>query len=103
MLSDIDRCRNPVRPGRVEPRRVKRGDKQYPWLNIPRALAREQCLTQWHSVRYSTVAYAEATTVSLLGWTAGPIENALIGIAMVMERRYTVDLAGATWPDCKTN
>ena len=43
MLSDIARCCNPVRPGRVEPRRVKRNGKQYPWLNIPRALAREQC------------------------------------------------------------
>lgn len=45
MLSDIARCRNPVRSGRVEPRRVKRNGKQYPWLNIPRALAREQCLS----------------------------------------------------------
>jgi len=45
MLSDIARCRNPVRPGRVEPRRVKRSGKQYPWLNIPRAVAREQCLS----------------------------------------------------------
>jgi hypothetical protein len=45
MLSDIARCRNPVRPGRVEPRRVKRLGKQYPWLRIPRALAREQCLS----------------------------------------------------------
>lgn len=44
MLSDIARCRNPARPGRVEPRRVKRGDKQYPWLNIPRAVARKRCL-----------------------------------------------------------
>jgi hypothetical protein len=45
MLSDIGRCRNPVRPGRVEPRRVKRYGKQYPWLNVPRALARERCLS----------------------------------------------------------
>lgn len=45
MLSDIARCRNPRRPGRVEPRRVKRYDRRYPWLNIPRALAREQCLS----------------------------------------------------------
>ena len=45
MLSDIARCRNPVRPGRVEPRRVKRNGKKYPWLNIPRALGRERCLS----------------------------------------------------------
>jgi len=45
MLSDIARCRNPVRPGRVEPRRIKRNCKMYPWLNTPRALAREQCLS----------------------------------------------------------
>jgi hypothetical protein len=45
MLSDIARCRNPVRPDRVEPRRIKRNCKMYPWLNIPRVLAREQCLS----------------------------------------------------------
>ena len=45
MLSDIARCRNPIRPGRVEPRRVKRNCKEYPLLNIPRALAREKCLS----------------------------------------------------------
>jgi hypothetical protein len=45
MLSDIARCRNPIRPGRVEPRRVKRNCKEYPWLRIPRALAREKCLS----------------------------------------------------------
>jgi hypothetical protein len=45
MLSDIARCRNPVRPGRVEPRRVKRNCKEYPWLSIPRAIAREKCLS----------------------------------------------------------
>ena len=45
MLSDIARRRNPVRPGRVEPRRVKRNGKKYPWLNIPRTLARERCLS----------------------------------------------------------
>ena len=45
MLSDIAHCRNPARPGRVEPRRIKRNNKEYPWLNIPRALAREKCLS----------------------------------------------------------
>lgn len=45
MLSDIARCRNPARPGRVEPRRVKRRGTNYPWLNVPRPLAREQCLS----------------------------------------------------------
>ena len=45
MLSDIARCRNPVRPGRVEPRRIKRNGTPYPWLNIPRALARQRCLS----------------------------------------------------------
>jgi hypothetical protein len=45
MLSDIARCRNPVRPGRVEPRCVKRECRHYPWLNIPRAMAREKCLS----------------------------------------------------------
>jgi hypothetical protein len=45
MLSDIARCHNPVRPGRVEPRRIKRNIQKYSWLNIPRALARERCLS----------------------------------------------------------
>jgi len=45
MLSDIAHCRNPARPGRVEPRMIKRDGKKYPWLRIPRALAREQCLS----------------------------------------------------------
>ncbi len=45
MLSNIARCCNPVRPGRVEPRRLKRDGKKYPWLNVPRALARERCLS----------------------------------------------------------
>jgi len=45
MLSDIARCRNPVRPDRVEPRRIKRNCKMYPWLNTPRARAREKCLS----------------------------------------------------------
>lgn len=45
MLSDIARCTNPIRPGRVEPRRVKRNSKHYPWMAIPRAQARERCLS----------------------------------------------------------
>ena len=43
MLADIARCRNPRRPNRIEPRRIKRNGKKYPWLNIPRALARARC------------------------------------------------------------
>jgi hypothetical protein len=45
MLLGIARCRNPLRPGRVEPRRVKRNGKKYPWLNSPRAFARQKCLS----------------------------------------------------------
>jgi len=45
MLNDIARYRNPLRPGRVEPRRVKRNDGQYPYLSIPRDLARKKCLS----------------------------------------------------------
>ena len=45
MLRDIARCRNPLRPGRVEPRMVKRHRNRYPHLKIPRALAREKCLS----------------------------------------------------------
>ena len=43
MLREIARCRNPLRPGRVEPRMVKRNRTYYPHLKIPRALAREKC------------------------------------------------------------
>ncbi len=45
MLHDIARCRNPVRPGRIEPRRVKRNRPRYPYLTLPRSLAREKCLS----------------------------------------------------------
>ena len=45
MLRDIARYCNPLRPGRVEPRRVKRNDGQYPYLSIPRDLARKKCLS----------------------------------------------------------
>ena len=45
MLRDIARCRNPIRPGRVEPRRIKRIGFTYPYLSIPRRLAREICLS----------------------------------------------------------
>jgi len=45
MLCDIARCRNPIRPGRVEPRRLKRTGSPYPPLTIPRRLAREICLS----------------------------------------------------------
>ena len=43
MLREIARCRNPLRPGRVEPRMVKRNRTYYPHLKIPRVLAREKC------------------------------------------------------------
>lgn len=43
MLADIARCRNLARPNRVEPRLIKRDGKKYPWLKIPRALARARC------------------------------------------------------------
>lgn len=45
MLHDIARCRNPIRPGRIEPRRVKRNRPRYLYLTIPRSLAREKCLS----------------------------------------------------------
>ena len=45
MLHDIARYCNPIRPGRVEPRRVKRNDGHYPYLSIPRDLARKICLS----------------------------------------------------------
>ena len=45
MLHDIARYCNPLRPGRVEPRRIKRNDGQYPYLSIPRDLARKKCLS----------------------------------------------------------
>ena len=45
MLSDIARCRNPIRPGRVEPRRIRRHTEVYPYLTIPRDLARKKCLS----------------------------------------------------------
>lgn len=46
MLHDIARYCNPLRPGRVEPRRVKRNDGHYPYLSIPRDLARKKCLSK---------------------------------------------------------
>jgi hypothetical protein len=45
MLSDIGRCRNPLRPGRVEPRRIRRHTEIYPYLTMPRDLARKKCLS----------------------------------------------------------
>lgn len=45
MLSDIARCCNPIRPGRVEPRRIRRHTEVYPYLTIPRDLARKKCLS----------------------------------------------------------
>jgi len=45
MLRDIARCRVPIRPGRVEPRRIKRIGSPYPRLTIARRLARQKCLS----------------------------------------------------------
>ena len=45
MLRDIARCCHPLRPGRIEPRRIKRIGSPYPRLTIPRSLAREKCLS----------------------------------------------------------
>ena len=44
MLHDIARHCNPLRPGRVEPRRVKRNDGHYPYFSIPCDLAKK-CLS----------------------------------------------------------
>jgi|CXWL01.1.fsa_nt_gi hypothetical protein len=43
MLAGIARCRNTRRPNRIEPRLIKRDGKKYPWMKIPRALARARC------------------------------------------------------------
>jgi len=40
------------RPGRIEPRARKRRPKPYPWLNIPRAEARERVRKHGHLWRY---------------------------------------------------
>ena len=44
MLHDISRYCNPIRPGRVEPRRIKRNDGHYPYLSIPCDLVKK-CLS----------------------------------------------------------
>jgi len=45
MLGTIARHTNLDRPGRVEPRRVKRDPVRYPFLTIPREEARRKCLS----------------------------------------------------------
>ncbi|MCX5685326.1 MAG: IS4 family transposase [Planctomycetota bacterium] len=45
MLQAIARNVNPCRPGRVEPRLVKRDPVQYCFLTIPRDKARQKCLS----------------------------------------------------------
>jgi hypothetical protein len=45
MLRNIARQRNPYRPGRTEPRLIKRDPKRYGFLKIPRQQAREECLS----------------------------------------------------------
>jgi len=45
MLKQIARYKNPYRPGRTEPRLVKRDPRRYGFLKIPRAQARQKCLS----------------------------------------------------------
>jgi hypothetical protein len=45
ILSDLSRDRNPDRPGRYEPRVVKRRPKPFPRLQQPRQVLREKALT----------------------------------------------------------
>ena len=45
LLATIARHRNPLRPGRVEPRLVKRDPVRYCFLTIPRDKARQKCLS----------------------------------------------------------
>jgi len=45
MLRNIARHTNPHRPGRTEPRLIKRDSKRYGFLKIPRQQAREKCLS----------------------------------------------------------
>jgi Transposase DDE domain len=44
LLDDLARDLNPDRPGRVEPRVVKRRPKPFPWLQQPRRMLREALL-----------------------------------------------------------
>jgi hypothetical protein len=44
LLDDLARDLNPDRPGRVEPRVVKRRPKSFPWLQQPRRVLREALL-----------------------------------------------------------
>ena len=45
MLSDLSRALNPHRPGRYEPRVVKRRPKPFPRVQQPRQVLREKVLT----------------------------------------------------------
>lgn len=45
LLATIAGHRNPLRPGRVEPRLVKRDPVGYCFLTIPRDKARQKCLS----------------------------------------------------------
>ena len=45
MLRQIARRRNPYRPGRAEPRLIKRDPVRYNYLRIPRDEARRKCLS----------------------------------------------------------
>lgn len=45
MLRQIARYKNAYRPGRTEPRLVKRDPRRYGFLKIPRAQARQKCLS----------------------------------------------------------
>jgi hypothetical protein len=45
MLHEIARSRVPYRPGRIEPRCIKRWGSTYPRLTLPRHVARKECLS----------------------------------------------------------
>jgi hypothetical protein len=48
LFSLIVQCRVGNRPGRIEPRMRKRRSKPYPWLKVPRALARRKVKIHGH-------------------------------------------------------
>jgi hypothetical protein len=51
LFAAIAQCKVGHRPGRIEPRMRKRRPKSYPWLKMPRALARRQVMKYGHAPR----------------------------------------------------
>lgn len=51
LFVSIAQCKVGHRPGRIEPRMRKRRPKSYPWLKMPRALARRQVMKYGHAPR----------------------------------------------------